>query len=186
MIAVEQLTKDYGAVRAVDDLSFTVPRGAVVGFLGPNGPGNSTTLRAPPWARSPNCGHRPHRRAPVRGAGGSAEDGRRRARRGGASGPHGSPPPPGAGGGGRCVTRPRGPALGACRAVPGPPTRGTATTRSGWASASASPAPWSATRACSSSTGPPTASIPRASAGSATSCARWPARAAPSCSPAMS
>ena len=46
MIAVEQLTKDYGAVRAVDDLSFTVPRGAVVGFLGPNGSGNSTTLRA--------------------------------------------------------------------------------------------------------------------------------------------
>ncbi|GAA4816450.1 ABC transporter ATP-binding protein [Nocardioides caeni] len=45
MITVSHLTKDYGAVRAVDDLSFTVEPGKVTGFLGPNGAGKSTTLR---------------------------------------------------------------------------------------------------------------------------------------------
>jgi ABC-2 type transport system ATP-binding protein len=46
MIDIEQLTKDFGAVRAVDDLTFSVGRGSVVGFLGPNGSGKTTTLRA--------------------------------------------------------------------------------------------------------------------------------------------
>ena len=45
-ISVESLTKDFGAVRAVDDLSFSVAPGRVVGFLGPNGSGKTTTLRA--------------------------------------------------------------------------------------------------------------------------------------------
>jgi len=45
-IAVESLTKDFGPVRAVDDLCFTVSPGRVVGFLGPNGSGKTTTLRA--------------------------------------------------------------------------------------------------------------------------------------------
>lgn len=45
MIEVSHLHKRYGAVHAVDDLSFEVDRGAVVGFLGPNGAGKSTTLR---------------------------------------------------------------------------------------------------------------------------------------------
>jgi ABC-2 type transport system ATP-binding protein len=45
-ITVEALTKDFGRVRAVDDLSFTVAPGRVVGFLGPNGSGKTTTLRA--------------------------------------------------------------------------------------------------------------------------------------------
>lgn len=44
-IEVSGLTKRYGAVRAVDDLSFTVRPGVVTGFLGPNGAGKSTTMR---------------------------------------------------------------------------------------------------------------------------------------------
>jgi ABC-2 type transport system ATP-binding protein len=39
------LSKDFGRVRAVDDLSFSVPAGAVTAFLGPNGAGKTTTLR---------------------------------------------------------------------------------------------------------------------------------------------
>jgi ABC-2 type transport system ATP-binding protein len=45
-IAVEGLTKHFGAVTAVDDLTFRVRRGAVTGFLGPNGAGKTTALAA--------------------------------------------------------------------------------------------------------------------------------------------
>ncbi|MBX6312754.1 MAG: ATP-binding cassette domain-containing protein [Isosphaeraceae bacterium] len=45
MIEVEQLSKFYGAVRAVDRLTFSVGRGEIVGFLGPNGAGKTTTMR---------------------------------------------------------------------------------------------------------------------------------------------
>ena len=44
-LAVEDLAKSFGAVRAVDGLSFAVRPGAVTGFLGPNGAGKTTTLR---------------------------------------------------------------------------------------------------------------------------------------------
>lgn len=45
MIRVENLTKDYRGLRAVDNISFTCEPGTVTGFLGPNGAGKSTTLR---------------------------------------------------------------------------------------------------------------------------------------------
>ena len=45
MIRLRQLSKQYGAVRAVDDLTFDVEAGKVTGFLGPNGAGKSTTMR---------------------------------------------------------------------------------------------------------------------------------------------
>ncbi|HWS32015.1 MAG TPA: ABC transporter ATP-binding protein [Actinoplanes sp.] len=45
MITVAHLTKQYGGVRAVDDLSFGVHPGRVTGFLGPNGAGKTTALR---------------------------------------------------------------------------------------------------------------------------------------------
>ena len=44
-ITVAGLTKRYGPVTAVDDLTFTVEPGQVTGFLGPNGAGKTTTLR---------------------------------------------------------------------------------------------------------------------------------------------
>ncbi len=45
MIEIRSLTKRYGPVAAVDDLSVTIEPGRVTGFLGPNGAGKSTTLR---------------------------------------------------------------------------------------------------------------------------------------------
>jgi ABC-2 type transport system ATP-binding protein len=45
IIQAHGLTKKFGSVRAVDDLSFSVRRGSVTGFLGPNGAGKTTTLR---------------------------------------------------------------------------------------------------------------------------------------------
>jgi ABC-2 type transport system ATP-binding protein len=44
-IVVAGLTKAYGTLKAVDDLSFTVEPGTITGFLGPNGAGKTTTLR---------------------------------------------------------------------------------------------------------------------------------------------
>jgi ABC-2 type transport system ATP-binding protein len=44
-IRIDGLTKRFGAIVAVDDLSLTVPAGEVFGFLGPNGAGKSTTIR---------------------------------------------------------------------------------------------------------------------------------------------
>lgn len=45
MIEVKNLVKHYGNVKAVDDISFTVEKGEILGFLGPNAAGKTTTMR---------------------------------------------------------------------------------------------------------------------------------------------
>ena len=45
MIEVQHVTKRYGPLTAVDDISFRVERGEILGFLGPNGAGKTTTMR---------------------------------------------------------------------------------------------------------------------------------------------
>jgi ABC-2 type transport system ATP-binding protein len=56
MISVEHLTKYYGATRAVEDVSFHVPAGAVAALLGPNGSGKSTLMRVLTGYLSPTSG----------------------------------------------------------------------------------------------------------------------------------
>ncbi len=62
-IEVDHLTKYYGNARGVIDLSFTVDRGEIMGFLGPNGSGKTTTMRMltcffPPTTGTARiCGH---------------------------------------------------------------------------------------------------------------------------------
>jgi len=57
MIKTEHLTKRYGSLVAVDDLSFSVGPGEILGFLGPNGAGKSTTMRMIAGFISPTSGH---------------------------------------------------------------------------------------------------------------------------------
>jgi len=63
MIEINNLTKRYGALLAVDDISFSVGPGEVLGFLGPNGAGKSTTMKlitgflAPTSGKIRVCGH---------------------------------------------------------------------------------------------------------------------------------
>lgn len=56
MIEVNDVTKRYGDTLAVDHLSFTVKPGIVTGFLGPNGPGKTTTMRMILGLDSPSSG----------------------------------------------------------------------------------------------------------------------------------
>ncbi len=66
MIEAENLTKRFGPITAVDDLSFRVQPGIVTGFLGPNGAGKSTTMRMilgldrPSSGRTTVCGRSIH------------------------------------------------------------------------------------------------------------------------------
>src|SRR5579859_621647 len=63
MIKTEHLTKRYGALAAVEDVSFEVKPGEVLGFLGPNGAGKTTTMRmlagfvTPTSGSATICGH---------------------------------------------------------------------------------------------------------------------------------
>lgn len=56
MIDVQHLSKAFNGQLAVDDLTFTVPRGTVTGFLGPNGAGKTTTLRMLLGLATPTAG----------------------------------------------------------------------------------------------------------------------------------
>src|SRR5918992_6063266 len=56
VIEVQHLTKRYGPVTAVDDVSFRVERGEILGFLGPNGAGKTTTMRVLTGAMPPTEG----------------------------------------------------------------------------------------------------------------------------------
>lgn len=57
MIEVENLSKHYGNLKAVDDISFRVERGEIVGFLGLNGAGKTTTMRVLTGFLPPTDGH---------------------------------------------------------------------------------------------------------------------------------
>lgn len=56
MITLQNVTKYFGRVKAVNDLSFSVDAGEVIGFLGPNGAGKTTTLRMMTGFLSPDKG----------------------------------------------------------------------------------------------------------------------------------
>jgi ABC-2 type transport system ATP-binding protein len=63
MIEIKNLSKAFGDLKAVDDISFSVQRGEVLGFLGPNGAGKSTTMKMltgfldPSAGTATVCGH---------------------------------------------------------------------------------------------------------------------------------
>src|SRR5437773_5503719 len=56
MIEIHHLSKSFGPLRAVDDISFSVGRGEILGYLGPNGAGKSTTLKTIAGLLSPDSG----------------------------------------------------------------------------------------------------------------------------------
>ncbi len=55
-VKLEGLTKEFGDLRAVDELSFTLARGQIWGFIGPNGAGKTTTLRMLATVEEPTSG----------------------------------------------------------------------------------------------------------------------------------
>ena len=56
MVTVKNLVKDFGSLRAVDDVSFEINKGDILGFLGPNGAGKSTTMKMITGFLSPTSG----------------------------------------------------------------------------------------------------------------------------------
>ena len=81
MIEAKNLSKRFGPVLAVDDLSFTVKPGLVTGFLGPNGAGKTTTMKLILGLDSPTAGLRLRRRPALRRPAGAATRGGRAPRR---------------------------------------------------------------------------------------------------------
>ena len=179
-IVVEGLSKSFGSVHAVRNLTFTVEPGSVTGFLGPNGAGKTTTLRmllglVHPTAGTATIGGQPYGAIenPTVVVGAALE----------AASFHP----------GRTA---RNHLRVYCAAAGLPDARadevlemvglgGAASARcagSPWVCGNASvwPAPCSATRGCSSSTSRPTASTRREFAGCAASSGTWPVRAGPS------
>ena len=185
-VEVTGLTKQFGSVTAVDDLSFAVAPGQVTGFLGPNGAGKTTTLRCllglvAPTSGTATIGGSPYAALdrPLQTVGSVLEassfhPGRSALR-------HLEVLALASGRGPRTGRRGAGPWWGCTTS----PIAGSAATRSGCASGSAWPARCSATPASSSSTSPPTASTRPGSPGCVASCGPLPARAGPSWSPAM-
>jgi len=57
MLDIQSLTKRFGAITVVDGVSFVADRGEVVGFLGPNGSGKTTTMRMIVGYLTPSGGH---------------------------------------------------------------------------------------------------------------------------------
>ena len=57
MIQIDNLSKNYGTVQAVDSISFSLNDGEIVGFLGANGAGKSTTLKMITGYLSPTSGN---------------------------------------------------------------------------------------------------------------------------------
>src|SRR5262245_39280708 len=179
MIEAQGLTKDYGPKRAVDDLTFTVKPGVVTGFLGPNGSGKSTTMRLALGLDRPTAGdvtvngkHYRDHAAPLHEAGALLEA---RSVHTGRSAynhllalaqTHG-------------ISRERADAPGDLAG----PHHAPRSSRSAWASGSASLPRCSATRRRFSSTSRATASTRRGSTGSATCSAHWRRRDAPCSSP---
>ena len=56
VIEVEHLTKSYGDRTLIDDLSFSIPKGAIVGIIGANGAGKSTLFRMLSGQEQPDSG----------------------------------------------------------------------------------------------------------------------------------
>ena len=177
VIAFEGLTKKFGAVTALDDLTAEVAPGRITAFLGPNGSGKTTSMRLLLGLDAPTAGYGDHRRPSVRDAGAPDPGGRARSstRASTRLAAHAttcasSPPRP---------ATPRAPGRG--RARPGRagrrrPTGGSAATRSACGSVSRWPPPWSGTRRSWSSTSRSTGSTRTASRPCGSSCAGSPTR----------
>ena len=56
VLDVKGITKSFGSMKAVDDVSFTVERGEICGFIGPNGAGKTTTMRIASTLELPETG----------------------------------------------------------------------------------------------------------------------------------
>ena len=56
MIDVSHVSRNFGDFRAVSDVSFSIPKGQIVGLLGPNGAGKTTTMRMITGFLAPSAG----------------------------------------------------------------------------------------------------------------------------------